>query len=271
MIERLGEPLTHLIRNAVDHGIESAEERLAAGKSAEGTLTLSAEHRSGRILIRIADDGAGIDRARVLGQGSRKGHRRRRCATDQGRDRQPDLRPGLLHRRHRHQRLRPRRRHGRGAPEREGSGRAHHDRIRGRQGHDLHADPAADAGDLGRHDRQCRRSDAGRAARPMSSKACAPKPSDVQGLGAPRQMLNVRGRFIPVLPVGQAVGARGCLRDAERRRADRRRYRRRPARPRCWSTISATSASSSSRASIPITARSKAWPGRPSSAMARLR
>lgn len=66
VIERLGEPLTHLIRNAVDHGIEPADARIAAGKPAEGTLTLSAEHRSGRILIRISDDGRGIDRAKVL-------------------------------------------------------------------------------------------------------------------------------------------------------------------------------------------------------------
>lgn len=66
VIERLGEPLTHLIRNAVDHGIEPADVRIAAGKPAEGTLTLSAEHRSGRILIRISDDGRGIDRAKVL-------------------------------------------------------------------------------------------------------------------------------------------------------------------------------------------------------------
>lgn len=73
VIERLGEPLTHLIRNAVDHGIEPAEDRLAAGKSAEGTLTLSAEHRSGRILIRIADDGRGIDRERVLAKAVEKG------------------------------------------------------------------------------------------------------------------------------------------------------------------------------------------------------
>ena len=73
VIERLGEPLTHLIRNAVDHGIESAEERLAAGKSAEGTLTLAAEQRSGRILIRIADDGKGIDRARVFEKAVEKG------------------------------------------------------------------------------------------------------------------------------------------------------------------------------------------------------
>lgn len=73
VIEKLGEPLTHLIRNAVDHGIESAEERVAAGKPAEGTVTLSAEHRSGRIHIRIADDGKGIDQQRVLAKAIEKG------------------------------------------------------------------------------------------------------------------------------------------------------------------------------------------------------
>lgn len=73
VIERLGEPLTHLIRNAVDHGIEPAEERLASGKNSEGTLTLSAEHRSGRILIKIADDGRGIDRDRVFAKAVEKG------------------------------------------------------------------------------------------------------------------------------------------------------------------------------------------------------
>jgi len=66
VIERLSEPMTHLIRNAVDHGIESPEERCAAGKDPEGTLTLSAEQKAGRIIIRIADDGRGIDRDRVL-------------------------------------------------------------------------------------------------------------------------------------------------------------------------------------------------------------
>ena len=73
VIERLGEPLTHLIRNAVDHGIENADERRTAGKSAEGTISLSAEHRSGRILIRIADDGKGIDRQRVFAKAVEKG------------------------------------------------------------------------------------------------------------------------------------------------------------------------------------------------------
>jgi two-component system chemotaxis sensor kinase CheA len=73
VIERLGEPLTHLIRNAVDHGIESAEERIAAGKNPEGTLTLAAEQRSGRIRIRISDDGKGIDRDRVFAKAVEKG------------------------------------------------------------------------------------------------------------------------------------------------------------------------------------------------------
>ncbi|MFA7588055.1 MAG: chemotaxis protein CheA [Novosphingobium sp.] len=73
VVERLGEPLTHLIRNAVDHGIETVEQRLAAGKEPEGTLSLSAEHRSGRICIRISDDGQGIDRTRVLAKALEKG------------------------------------------------------------------------------------------------------------------------------------------------------------------------------------------------------
>jgi two-component system chemotaxis sensor kinase CheA len=65
VIERLADPLTHMIRNAIDHGLESPERRLAAGKPAEGTVKLHALHRSGRIVIEIADDGAGINRARV--------------------------------------------------------------------------------------------------------------------------------------------------------------------------------------------------------------
>jgi two-component system chemotaxis sensor kinase CheA len=65
VIERLTDPLTHMIRNAVDHGIEKPEDRLAAGKAEEGSLRLSATHRSGRIVIEVADDGAGINRSRV--------------------------------------------------------------------------------------------------------------------------------------------------------------------------------------------------------------
>jgi len=61
MLELLGDPLIHLVRNAADHGIETAEVRQAAGKPEEGVITLKAFHRSGRIVIEISDDGAGID------------------------------------------------------------------------------------------------------------------------------------------------------------------------------------------------------------------
>ncbi len=73
VVERLGEPLTHLVRNAIDHGLETAEARVAAGKSPEGVVRLSAEHRSGRILISISDDGAGINRERVYSKAVEKG------------------------------------------------------------------------------------------------------------------------------------------------------------------------------------------------------
>ncbi len=66
VIERIGEPLTHLIRNAIDHGLEPVEDRITAGKAAEGNVRLSAEQRGGHILICVADDGRGIDRARVF-------------------------------------------------------------------------------------------------------------------------------------------------------------------------------------------------------------
>ncbi|BCH64195.1 chemotaxis protein CheA [Agrobacterium vitis] len=65
VIDKLAEPLTHMIRNAVDHGIETPEKRTAAGKNPEGTVKLTAKHRSGRIVIELVDDGAGINRERV--------------------------------------------------------------------------------------------------------------------------------------------------------------------------------------------------------------
>ena len=65
VIDKLAEPLTHMIRNAVDHGLESPEKREAAGKNPEGTVRLTAKHRSGRIVIELADDGAGINREKV--------------------------------------------------------------------------------------------------------------------------------------------------------------------------------------------------------------
>ena len=73
MLELLGDPLTHLIRNAADHGIESAAVRLAADKPAEGVIHMRAFHRSGRIVIEISDDGAGIDIVRVRAKAVERG------------------------------------------------------------------------------------------------------------------------------------------------------------------------------------------------------
>ena len=73
VIEKLADPLTHMIRNAVDHGLENAEDRLATGKTAEGTIRLSAAHLSGRVVIEITDDGAGINRERVRSIAEKKG------------------------------------------------------------------------------------------------------------------------------------------------------------------------------------------------------
>ncbi|MFZ4758637.1 MAG: chemotaxis protein CheA [Burkholderiaceae bacterium] len=66
VVERIADPLMHLVRNALDHGLETAAEREAAGKPAQGRLTLAAAHESGGILIRIVDDGRGIQREKVL-------------------------------------------------------------------------------------------------------------------------------------------------------------------------------------------------------------
>jgi two-component system chemotaxis sensor kinase CheA len=66
MVEKIADPLMHLVRNSLDHGLETPQERLASGKSAAGKLTLSAQHETGAILIRIEDDGRGINRERVL-------------------------------------------------------------------------------------------------------------------------------------------------------------------------------------------------------------
>ncbi|NQD36147.1 chemotaxis protein CheA [Permianibacter sp. IMCC34836] len=73
MVEKLADPLTHIVRNAIDHGIESVERRQAAGKPATGTLRLHAYHDSGSIAIEISDDGAGLNKERIRNKGIERG------------------------------------------------------------------------------------------------------------------------------------------------------------------------------------------------------
>ncbi|MGB5938298.1 MAG: chemotaxis protein CheA, partial [Rhodanobacter sp.] len=73
VLEKIGDPLVHLVRNAIDHGLETPEKRRAAGKSEAGTLTLDAHHEGGNIIVRISDDGAGLNRAAILGKAVERG------------------------------------------------------------------------------------------------------------------------------------------------------------------------------------------------------
>ncbi len=73
VIEKITDPLNHLVRNSLDHGLETAADRIARGKDATGTIKLSASHQGGNILIEVSDDGRGLDRARILAKAQEKG------------------------------------------------------------------------------------------------------------------------------------------------------------------------------------------------------
>lgn len=73
LIEKIADPLTHLVRNCLDHGLESPEARLAAGKNAAGTITLRASQVGGRIVIDVMDDGAGLNREKILRKATERG------------------------------------------------------------------------------------------------------------------------------------------------------------------------------------------------------
>ncbi|MBI5438105.1 MAG: chemotaxis protein CheA [Nitrosomonadales bacterium] len=73
LIEKISDPMTHLVRNSLDHGIEMPEERIAKGKDPQGTITLRAAHQGGNIVIQVSDDGAGLNRERILAKAKEKG------------------------------------------------------------------------------------------------------------------------------------------------------------------------------------------------------
>ena len=73
LIEKIADPLTHLVRNSLDHGIESPKKRIDAGKSAKGTITLKASHQGGNILIEVTDDGGGLNRSKILAKARERG------------------------------------------------------------------------------------------------------------------------------------------------------------------------------------------------------
>ncbi len=159
LLEAVKDPLTHLVRNAVDHGLESPEDRLAAGKPAEGVLTLRAYHEGGQVVVEVCDDGAGIDADHIAAKARREGPAHRRAAGGDvaGRPAPTDLPARLLHRGRRHQRLRPRRRHGRRQDQHREHRRHGRDRVDGRTRHHLPPPHPADARDRPGADRRVRR------------------------------------------------------------------------------------------------------------------
>ena len=210
VLERLGEPLTHLIRNSFDHGIEDAEERIAAGKPPEGLLQLSAEHRAGRILVRITDDGRGINRPKVLAKAVELGLVAPDAQLSHEEIDNLIFAPGF-------------------------STAPSVTAVSGRGvGMDVVRQNVKDLGG-----RITIESEAGVGTCftlilpltlaisdgmivnvgdqtlivPLAHivESLRPAPGEVQAIGAHRQMLNVRGRFIPVLPLCHALGASNCL------------------------------------------------------------
>ena len=211
VVDALGDPLVHLIRNSLDHGLEGPDERATAGKPATGTLQLSARHAGGNVVIEVRDDGRGIDPAKVAQKAVERGLITE-DAVDDGRQREgrrAALPPRLLDRRRHHRHLRPRRRHGRGPHvDPRARRRGPHD-LRARRG-DRRADPpAADAGDHGRAARGGRRPPVRDPARPH------------------------RAHRPPGRPHGPLGRRQPHARHARRRAPDRRRLRalRRPAAP----------------------------------------
>ncbi|OQW44473.1 MAG: chemotaxis protein CheA [Proteobacteria bacterium SG_bin5] len=212
VLERLGEPLTHLIRNAVDHGIEPTADRLAAGKPAEGLLHLSAEQRSGRILIHIKNDGRGINRERVLAKAKERGL----VAPDaQLSDEEIDnliFAPGF-------------------------STAQQVSNISGRGvGMDVVRQNVKNLGGRITIDSRPGKGCTFTLALPLTLaisdgmivtvgdqtlvvplahvvESLRPTPAEIAPMGVGRRMLNVRGRFIPVLPLDRALGAEGAVED----------------------------------------------------------
>ena len=147
VLDLIKDPLTHMVRNSADHGLETPAERAAAGKPEQGTIRLSAYHEGGHIIICIADNGRGLNTERIKAKASaeRARHRGRPGEDDGSPDPQVHLRAGLLDRRRHHLGVRPRRRHGRGAHQYRPDRRHHRHQVGGRRGLLRHHQDPADA------------------------------------------------------------------------------------------------------------------------------
>ena len=232
VVEEISDPITHMIRNSLDHGLETEADRLAAGKPAEGVIRLSAEHRSGRIVIAIQDDGRGINREKVLAKAKERGVvAPDQTLTDEEID-QLIFAPGFS------TATEVTDVSGRGVGMDGARRPGRHPELPG-QGHAVHHDAAADARGHGRHDRrrrgrEVRRSDHRHRRMPASAQGRGLPPAGwarrrpcARGLhparlSGPRLQSEERAR-----QSGRGAGRSGRL----RRKGPHRHRRRRAARP----------------------------------------
>ena len=163
VIDQLNDPLVHLIRNSMDHGIETPEARRAAGKPATATIRLSAQHSGAQVLIRVSDDGRGLDAAAVRERAIEQGLIDASAQLSESELYSSDPGARLLDGPAGHRCLRPGRRHGRGPAQRRGSARLHRDRQPAGSRPHRHPAPSPDAG----HHRR-----AAGARRPGASSCC---------------------------------------------------------------------------------------------------
>lgn len=212
VIERLSEPMTHLIRNAVDHGIEPPAERIAAGKEPEGTLYLSAEQKAGRIIIQIRDDGRGINRDKVLAKAIASGIVAPDATLSDDEINQLIFAPGF-------------------------STAAEVTSVSGRGvGMDVVRSNVKDLGGRIAIETTPGKGTTFTLALPLTLaisdgmivqtgdqalviplahviESLRPGPEEVKGMGTRRRMLNVRGRFVPIVSLGAMTGATGSVED----------------------------------------------------------
>lgn len=212
VIERLSEPMTHLIRNAVDHGIESPEDRAAAGKNPEGTLTLCAEQLAGRVVIRIQDDGSGINRERVLAKAIENGVVPEDANLSDEEICQLIFAPGFS------TAASVTSVSGRGvgmdvvkSNVRDLGGRITIESVEGEGTTFSLALPLT----LAISDGMIVQSGDLSLVVPLTHviESLRPSPEDIKGLGTERTMLNVRGRFVPVVSLGAMTGAKDWIDD----------------------------------------------------------
>lgn len=212
VIERLSEPMTHLIRNAVDHGIESPEDRKAAGKNPEGVLTLSAEQKAGRVVIHIKDDGHGINRERVLAKAIENGVISEDANLSDDEICQLIFAPGFS------TAASVTSVSGRGvgmdvvkSNVRDLGGRIAIESVEGEGTTFSLALPLT----LAISDGMIVQSGDLSLVVPLTHviESLRPSPQDIKGLGTQRTMLNVRGRFVPIIALGSVTGANDWIDD----------------------------------------------------------